>query len=47
MADKIPFTYGEFYDVPRMLGFQFEGERYFLRSEFDEEKDEYTDFYDV
>ena len=47
MADKIPFTYGDFYDVPRMIRFQFDGEWYFLRSEFDEEKDEHTDFYDV
>ncbi len=47
MADKIPFTYGEFYDLPRMIEFQFEGEWYFLRSKFDEEKDDYNDFYDV
>jgi hypothetical protein len=47
MANRIPFTYGEFYDLPRMLRFQFEGEWYFLRSEFDEKEDEYTDFYDV
>ena len=46
-VDMIPFTYGEFYDVPRMIRFQFEGEWYFLRSEFDEEKDEYNDFYDI
>jgi len=47
MSERIPFTYGEFYDVPRMVRFQFDGEWYFLRSEFDEEADEYTDFYDV
>ena len=47
MVDKIPFIYGDFYDVPRMIRFQFEGEWYFLRSEFDEEKDEYNDFYDI
>jgi len=47
MADRIPFTYGEFYDVPRMIRFPFEGQWYFLRSEFDEEEDGYTDFYDV
>jgi hypothetical protein len=47
MTDKILFTYGEFYDVPRMIEFQFEGEWYFLRSNFDEEKDDYADFYDV
>ena len=47
MRDRIPFTYGEFYDLPRMIELQFEGEWYFLRSEFDEEKDDYTDYYDV
>lgn len=47
MADRIPFTYGEFYDVPRMIRFSFEGEWYFLRSEFDEGADEYSDFYDI
>lgn len=47
MSERIPFTYGEFYDVPRMIRFPFEGEWYFLRSEFDEEKDEYADFYDI
>lgn len=47
MVEKILFTYGEFYDRPRMIEFQFEGEWYFLRSKFDEEKDEYADFYDV
>ena len=47
MADRIPFTYGEFYDFPRMIGFLFDTQWYFLRSEFDEKKDDYPDFYDV
>jgi len=45
--NQIPITYGEFYDVPRMIEFQLGGQWYFLRSHFDEEKDDYTDFYDA
>jgi hypothetical protein len=45
--NTIPITYGEFYDVPRMIRFQLGGEWYFMRSRFDEEKDDYTDFYEV
>ena len=45
--DTIPITYGEFYDVPRMIRFQLGGQWYFLRSHFDEERDEYAGFYDV
>lgn len=45
--NSIPITYGEFYDVPRMIRFQHSGQWYFLRSEFDEEKDDYTDYYEV
>jgi hypothetical protein len=43
----IPITYGEFYDVPRMIRFQLGGQWYFLRSPFDEEQDDYIDSYDV
>jgi hypothetical protein len=43
----IPITYGEFYDVPRMIRFRLGGKWYFMRSRFDEEKDDYTDFYEV
>jgi hypothetical protein len=43
----IPITYWEFYDVPRMIRFELGGQWYFLRSPFDEEQDEYSDFYDV
>jgi hypothetical protein len=45
--NTIPITYGEFYDVPRMIRFQLGGKWYFMRSRFDEEKDDYTDFYEV
>lgn len=47
MRNAIPITYGEFYDVPRMIRFQLGGQWYFLLSHFNEEKDEYADFYDV
>jgi hypothetical protein len=45
--NAIPISYGEFYDVPRMIRFPFDGQWYFMRSHFDEEKDEYADSYDV
>jgi hypothetical protein len=47
MDSRIPITYGEFYNFPRMIRFQFRGEWFFMRSEFDEEKDDYCDSYDV
>jgi hypothetical protein len=47
MEERIPITYGEFYDFPRMIRFQFGGEWFFLNSAFDEEKDDYPDSYDV
>jgi hypothetical protein len=47
MEDRVPITYGEFYDYPRMIRFQFGGEWFFLSSSFDEEKDDYPGFYDV
>ena len=47
MTSTIPFTYGEFCDFPRMIEFQFKGVWYFLRSHFDEAKDDYNDYYDV
>jgi hypothetical protein len=45
--NTIPITYGEFYDVPRMIQFQLGGQWYFMRSHFDEEIDGYSDYYDV
>ena len=47
MSGRIPIKYGEFYDFPRQVEFQFGGEWYYLSSAFDEEKDDYPDFYDV
>jgi hypothetical protein len=44
-VDRLPFSYGEFYDFPRMIRFCFEGNWYFLRSEFDDAKDDYDDSY--
>jgi hypothetical protein len=45
--ERIPFEYGEFYDFPRQITFQVGEEWFLLRSYFDEEKDEYSDVYDV
>lgn len=45
--NTIPITYGEFYDVPRMIAFHIDREWYFMRSYFNEEADDYNDFYDV
>ena len=47
MSNRLSITYGEFYDFPRMIRFQFGPSWYFLRSFFDEEQDDYSDFYDV
>jgi hypothetical protein len=46
-VDRIPIGYGEFYDFPRQIDFQFGGEWFYLSSAFDEVKDDYPDFYDV
>lgn len=45
--DRLPFTYGEFNDFPRMIRFRLGEEWFFLRSEFDEEVDDYRESYDV
>jgi hypothetical protein len=47
MENRIDFSYGEFYDVPRMLSFQYDGRWYLMRSYFDEEQDCYADVYHV
>jgi hypothetical protein len=47
MTDRIVFKYGEFYDFPRQITFEFRANWYLLRSEFDDEKDDYANFYDV
>jgi hypothetical protein len=47
MADRIAFTYGEFYDFPRQVRFQLGNDWYYLSSAFDDARDDYPDFYDV
>ena len=47
MGNRLPFTYGEFYDVPRMLVFQLDDQWYLMRSFFDEDSDDYSSVYDV
>ena len=47
MTDRILFTYGEFYDYPRMIEFQFGNAWYFLNSPFDEVVDDYPNYYHV
>lgn len=47
MNNAIPIRYGEFYDVPRQIEFHFGGKWYFIRSYFEEEPDDYSEFYDV
>ena len=47
MSDRLSFTYGEFYDFPRMLSFHIDGRWYLLRSFFDEDLDDYSLMYEV
>jgi hypothetical protein len=47
MTDRITIQYGEFYDFPRMVRFQFRAKWFYLESRFNEEKDDYPDFYEV
>jgi hypothetical protein len=46
-TQRIPITYGDFHDIPRMICFEFAGKQYFLWSYFDSELDEYIDRYEV
>jgi hypothetical protein len=47
MPSRIPFSCGDFYDVPRMIQFELGGRWYFLRSYFLAERDDYDDGYEV
>src|SRR4051812_11863390 len=47
MIERIPIKYGEFYDYPRQIRFRFKDKWFYLNSPFDEEKDDYSDFYEV
>ena len=40
-------SYGEFYNVPRQIRVNFNGQWYYLSSGFDDTIDDYADFYDV
>lgn len=43
----VPFKYGEFYDVPRLIVLKYKGHLFMLGSYFNEEEDEYDDFYRI
>ena len=45
--DRLATTYGEFYDFPRMVRVRLGDRWYFLRSGFDDDKDDYDDCYKV
>ena len=43
----VPFTYVEFYDVPRMIMFRYQNYIFLLASYFDGEKDDYEEYYSI
>jgi hypothetical protein len=43
----VPFKYGDFYDVPRLIVLKYKGRIIMLGSYFDEKKDEYEDSYSI
>lgn len=45
--DRLPIKYGEFYDFPRMFRLRLGDEWFFLRSEFDDDEDDYQEAYKV
>jgi hypothetical protein len=47
MHELISFKYRDFYDVPRLIAVECQGQLILLDSPFDESKDEYSDFYTV
>jgi hypothetical protein len=47
MAQMIPFKYGGFWDVPRYLVFEYRDHLLLMRSEFDDELDDYEANYTV
>lgn len=44
-SSMVPFKYGDFYDVPRLLMFRYKDRLFLLGSYFDEEKDDYEENY--
>lgn len=47
MQSWCPMQYRDFNDVPRMVLFNWKGERYLLDCPFDDAKDDYPDCYGV
>jgi hypothetical protein len=47
MSKMIPIKYREFYDIPRMIYFTYEGKSYLLDCPFDDASDDYMDYYKV
>ena len=47
MTRMVPFKYVGFFDVPRYIVLGYRGQLLFLRSEFDEELDDYESNYSV
>ena len=43
----VPFKYGDFYDVPRLIVLKYKGQVIMLGSYFDEQRDEYEDSYSI
>jgi len=43
----VPFKYGVFYDVPRLIVLRYKGHLLLLGSYFDENQDEYQDSYSI
>src|SRR5215468_840736 len=43
----VPFRYGEFYDVPRLIALLYRGKVLLLQSAFGEALDEYPEVYSV
>ena len=43
--DRLPISYGEFYDFSKDDPLSLEDDWFFLRSEFNDDKDEYDDSY--
>lgn len=46
-AIMVPFKYGNFYDVPRLIVLKYKGHAIMLGSYFNENKDEYEDSYSI
>ncbi len=43
----VPFQYGDFWDVPRLIVFRYKGYLVLLGSYFDEKQDDYQDTYSI